>query len=284
MNERRINRRQFLQSGAIAATLLAAGRLPLLAAEGGSGSGIDKGVGEHAVKPIGDYLQRFSPSTGSLRDRESYMLRYDIVHWDGANPKTGMPANSVVGKVVIQREKRPGGVGYEIAQHMMIGGVKNSIEAQIRCQADEVSVQDWTVRFHSTRPEGGVDPLSEIKETGSNKKGRIEIHGGNFRYGYDAEHPVVTQWTVLDLLIRKASPTVAATFHLLQDLSLFKPSHRLLYDGETLLRLKGEKNVVLQTYARTGEGVLPVHYLCDERRCPHLVTTSILSWALTSVT
>jgi hypothetical protein len=174
-------------------------------------------------------------------------------------------------------------VGYGIAQHTMVGGVKNSIEARVRCRADGVSVQEWTVHFHSTRPEGGIDPLSEIEETGRNTKGRIEINAGNFRYGYDAKRPVVTQWTVLDLLIQEASPTLDTSFDLLQDLSLFKENQRLVYDGETPLTLKGDRNVILQTYAQAGEGVLPVHYLCDGRRCPHLVTTSILSWALTSV-
>ena len=40
------------------------------------------------------------------------------------------------------------------------------------------------------------------------------------------------------------------------------------------------KTITLQTYAQTGQGVLPIHYLLDDRGWPQLVTNSILSWSL----
>jgi len=284
MNATQMNRRQFLKTSAIAATLVAGGRLPLLAAEEGSGSGIDPSRGLHAVKPIRSYLTHFAPSAGPLQGRGSYTLTYDIVHWDGVDRKTGMPSNSVVGQVVIKRKGRIGKVAYEVVQNTAIGGVRNFIEAQITCnEDDENSVREWKVRFYHTESQGGGDPLSEIRETGTCKDGEILINSGDYRSRYKAKGPVITQWTVLDFLIRKADPSVNATFDLLQDLSLFKANHLLVYDGETRLRLKVGMTVTLQTYVQTGEGVLPVHYLCDERRRPQLVTTSILSWALTSV-
>lgn len=81
----------------------------------------------------------------------------------------------------------------------------------------------------------------------------------------------------------EANPPVNATFDLLQDLSLFKANHMLVYHGETRLKLKVGRTVTLQAYVQTGEGVLPIHYLCDEERRPQLVTTSLLSWALRGV-
>jgi len=284
MNTLRINRRQFLQTSAVAATLVAAGRLPLLGAEPDSGSGIDPSTGLHAVKPIRGYLPRFSPIAEPLQGRKSYTLTYDIVHWGGADRKTGMSANSVVGQVVIKRKAGIGEVAYEITQDTRIGGVKNFIEAEITCNAgDGISVREWKVRFYYTQRQGDTDPLSEIREAGRCRRGQIQIDSGSYRYGYSAKHILVTQWTVLDFLIRKANPAANATFDLLQDLSLFKPNQSLVYDGKTPLSLKGEKTVTLQAYAQTGEGVLPIHYLCDEQRRPQLVTNSILSWALTKV-
>jgi len=279
-----MNRRQFLKTSAIAAILVADGRLPLLTTEDGSGSGIDPSPGQHAVKPIRGYLQRFSPSAGPLQGKRSYTLTHDIVQWNGAPGKTGMPINSVVGQVVIKRKADIAAVEYEIAQRTTIGGVKNFLEAQIMCNADDgISVREWEIYFYATQLRGGVDPLSEIRETGTCEKGQIHIDSGNYRYGYRARRRVVTQWTVLDFLIRKADPAVSATFDLLQDLSLFKPDQSLVYDGKTHLTLKGGKTVSLHTYAQTGEGILPIHYLCDEQRRPQLATTSILSWALTRV-
>jgi hypothetical protein len=69
-------------------------------------------------------------------------------------------------------------------------------------------------------------------------------------------------------------------FDLLQDLSLFKPNQVLVYDGETHFQCEGGRSVTLQTYAQKGEGILPVHYLLDGQGWPHLITCSMVSWAL----
>jgi len=69
---------------------------------------------------------------------------------------------------------------------------------------------------------------------------------------------------------------------LLQDLSLFKPNQSLVYDGERRVKLQGGQTVTLQTYAQTGRGILPIHYLLDAEKRPQLVTSSILSWALSA--
>ena len=73
-----VNRRQFLQTGAIATALVTAGGLPLLSAQTEAGMSIDASTGPHAVKPIRDQLKRFSPAEGSLRENEIYSLTYDI--------------------------------------------------------------------------------------------------------------------------------------------------------------------------------------------------------------
>jgi hypothetical protein len=66
----------------------------------------------------------------------------------------------------------------------------------------------------------------------------------------------------------------------LQDLSLFKPNQVLTGDDATVVRLKDGRSLSLQTYAQTGQGVLPIHYLLDEQRRPQLVTNCMLSWDL----
>ena len=125
-----------------------------------------------------------------------------------------------------------------------------------------------------------LDPLSKLDEKGRCDDGRIRIESDNHEYGFSAKNPVVTQWTVLDFLMRRANPASDVTFDLLQDLSLFKPSQVLTSDDATAVRLKDGRSLSLQTCAQTGQGVLPIHYLLDEQRRPQLVTNSILSWSL----
>jgi hypothetical protein len=80
--------------------------------------------------------------------------------------------------------------------------------------------------------------------------------------------------------MRTANPALNVTFDLLQDLSLFKLGQVLTYDGLTPVKIKGGKTVKLQTYAQTGQGILPIHYLLDDLMRPQLITASLLSWAL----
>ena len=276
-----IDRRQFLQSGLLAATLVAAGRLPLLASETGTGSGIDTSGDEYAAKPIRSYLMGFSPPEKSLRARGQYTLNYNIVHWNGGTRATDRMSNSVVGSVAIKRRPENDQVIYEVTQKTQIGGVDNVIEAQIICNPDELSsLRKWNLRTYHTGPGGGIEPLSQIKESGGVGNGSIRVSREGYSCDYTAENPVVTRWTVLDYLIRKADPALSVAFDLLEDLSLFKPNQSLAYDGETHVTLKGGKTVTLQTYAQTGEGILPIHYLLDANGCPQLITSSILSWAL----
>jgi len=81
---------------------------------------------------------------------------------------------------------------------------------------------------------------------------------------------------------RWVNPALNVTFDLLQDLSLFKPNQSLTYDGVTPVKLRDGKTVMLKTYAQTGQGILPTHYLLDDQGRPQLITSSILSWALSA--
>ncbi|TKJ38680.1 MAG: hypothetical protein CEE38_02965 [Planctomycetes bacterium B3_Pla] len=276
-----VNRRQFLKTGAIATALAATGRLPLLSAHTQAEPSVDELSGPHAVKPIRDHLKRFSPAEAPMRKSGQYSLVYDIIHWNWIAGKHGTFANSVLGRVAIERKASDNQVVYEIEQRMRIGGVDNYLEARIICgTGDWNPLRSWTLRSHQTAPGGGRDPLSELTEKGQCGDGRIRIESDNHEYGFSAKNPVVTQWTMLDFLMRKANPALNVTFDLLQDLSLFKPGQLLTYDGLTPVKLKEGNTVTLQTYAQTGQGVLPIHYLLDDLMRPQLITGSLLSWAL----
>ncbi|UCG56155.1 MAG: hypothetical protein JSU70_14935 [Phycisphaerales bacterium] len=281
MNPASIDRRQFLQAGLIATTLAAAGRLPLLGAGTRGRSGIDASTKPYAIKPIRGYLQRFSPSDSdrALRKKSDYGLTYDIIHWGGANQRTGISTNSVIGQISINRKAARGTVLYDVTQRTRIGGVENCIKAQITTDNGN-SLRKWTFRSYHVGSNGVTDPLSKITETGDVKNGYIEINNGKCRYGYAATQPLMTQWTLPNLLMWEGSPKLNVTFDLLQDLSLFKANQVLRYDGEIQLNARGGQALTLQTYAQVGEGILPIHYLCDSEGYPQLITSSILSWAL----
>jgi hypothetical protein len=284
MGKALISRRQFLRSSLIATALAAHGQLPLLAKERTTGSGIDVATGPYATKPIRDYLKRFSPTNEARPQRQNDALRYNIVHWGAVSRKTRALTNSVVGEVLVKRTVAGNQVTYEVRQRMRIGGTDNFIVAEIVCDPDRWnSLRRWNLRSYYTATGGQPEPLSVLSEEGWCKDGSIQVRGDNYRHSYGAHNPVLTQWTVPDFLSRCASSPLNVCFDLLQDLSLFKPRHSLVYDGSTPVRLAGGETVTLQTYAQTGQGILPIHYLLDSQGRVQLVTSSILSWTLSSV-
>ena len=97
-----------------------------------------------------------------------------------------------------------------------------------------------------------------------------------------AQRPLITQWTVLDELMRLDPRTIDREVDLLQDLTLLKAGHHLRHDGEIELPLASGATK-LATVAQLGYGVNPVHYLIDAAGVVQLVTHAVLSWALESV-
>ncbi|MHC4511073.1 MAG: hypothetical protein ACYTAO_19340, partial [Planctomycetota bacterium] len=242
-------------------------------------------TGPYAIKPIRDHLRRFSPAETPVNTSRRYSLTYDIIHWSWKAGKRETFSNSVIGRVVIQHEATDNQASYKISQRVAIGGVDNFLEAEIVCDRDDWDLlRYWTLRTFHTTATGGFEPLSELAEKGRCSGGQIRIESSSHAYAFSAENPVATQWSILDFLLRKADASSNATFDLLQDLSLFKPNHSLTRDGTVLVKLEGGKTVPLQAHAHTGRGILPTHYLLDDRRRPQLVTSSIVSWALSDQT
>jgi hypothetical protein len=212
---------------------------------------------------------------------QQYALTYDIIHWHWARGKRDTYANSVIGKVDIQHMETNGQVTCNISQETLIGGVNNFVKAQIICNTDELnSLRRWNFHSYEVGPKGKIDSPSKLTEKGSCRGGCIRIDSSNSHYAFYPKMQVLTQWTILDVLIRKANPYLSIKFDLLQDLSLFKPNQSLVYDGKTLVKCKDGHSVTLQTYAQVGEGILPIHYLLGARGHPQLVTSSMISWAL----
>ncbi|MHC4653748.1 MAG: hypothetical protein ACYS91_01880, partial [Planctomycetota bacterium] len=99
----------------MAGALAAAGRLPLLSAKESVGSSIDASTGPYAIKPVRDHLSHFLP-VGTVASGKEYALAYNIVHWHWSKGKRDTYANTVIGKVTIERKEASGQVVYNIGQ------------------------------------------------------------------------------------------------------------------------------------------------------------------------
>jgi hypothetical protein len=255
--------------------LLVAGQFPLLANEKEyipePGVGVDKHLGPWAAKPVVGYRKEYRPAKGKVA--ENYQLTYRILQWSSPR-KPGMAKCNEIGQLSIERS----GSRFTIDQRTEYSKTKNHINATIVCNG--TTPTSWTVETQSEvmKP----SPRTKMTEKGQVKGETIVIDNGHFKTQLAAQNPLITQWTVLDELMKNDPKTIKRKVDLLQDLHLLKPNHRLFYEGVvTVPSAVGE--LKLATVAELGHGINPIHYLMDSDGRVQLVTNAITSWALESI-
>lgn len=276
-----MNRREFVKGTFLATGIGALGQFsafPALAKE----DGLDTHGRPAALEPIRGYVKNFKPVTEGPTDSAHYMLKYDIIHWRGG--RRDAARNGVVGTLEIRRQARRNDVRYTIKQNVEFGGRQNILHADIACAPDPPNtLRNWDLHTFARDRNGKKMPLSELREEGQNRDGRIEVSGSNYDYKRKARRPVVTQWTFLHGFLDDMGQGGIQRFDVLHDLSLFKPDQQLRHGGEITSKVGGGQTMRFDTYAQLGEGTLPIHYVVDDAGRPQFVTTAMLSWALADV-
>jgi len=251
---------------------------------------VETATGPHAVKPIRDLLTRFTPVQKSVSDFENATLSYDILNWT-FNWNTPPPAPSTVyGSLVIRRQATPSAALYHIQQkthlipcasletsqngHAAIGGQATQLNAELTCDLRDTP-QSWTLETYREDAHGNPVPISILREAGQNNNGQIQSQDG--AYDYQASNTLLSHWTLPHLLMCNAL-ALPSTFDMLQDLSVLRANQNLIDEGPVDL-----DSGTYHSYAQTGEGILPVHYLLDDRQRPQLVTFGLIAWALTDI-
>jgi hypothetical protein len=235
---------------------------------------IDTATGPHAVKPIRDLLTRFTPVQKSVSDPDNATLTYDILNWT-FRPGTPPPApNTVYGSLSIRRQATPSAALYHIQQKTHIGGQATQLNAEITCDLND-TLQSWTLETHREDASGNPVPISILREVGQNKNGHIQSQDS--AYQYQVHNTVLSHWTLPHLLMRNVL-SLPITFDMLQDLSVLRAKQSLIDEGPIDLD-SGTYN----SCAQTGEGILPTHYLLDDRQRPQLITFGLIAWALTDI-
>lgn len=235
---------------------------------------IDTTTSPHAVKPIRDFLTKFTPVQKSIPNPAHTTLTYDILNWSFAPTKPPPGPNTIYGSLTIQCEQRKTEITYHIHQQTHIGGEPTILNADIICNLDN-TLNAWTLNTHRADANGDPIPISELRENWKNNNGHIHSQDGV--YEYHATHPVLSLWTLPHILMRETL-SLPTTFDMLQDLSLFRPHQTLTDDGSITLN-----SGTYKTYAQTGEGILPIHYLLDNQRKPQLITFGLIAWSLTDI-
>lgn len=254
-----MTRRDVFSLAGGAAALAAAGRLPLLGAR----------TAPSAVAPIEGYLRTHGPGEGKAR-----RLEYAVLRWTDTDPRTGETVNVEIGRLTIETQTLDGGVQLSVRQQTEYSQPSNVLEAEAMCRDDELlSLRSWRV---SSRIEQRDDCLYEAEGSIDGGRGRLDDRISERDLGVLGA-TTVCQWALPAALALGKRPE--GSFTMLEDLALVKPGQRLM-PAATVRVPYADAEHELRSWAHTGYGVLPIHYLVDEGGAPQLMTQGALAWAL----
>ena len=243
------------------AALAAAGRLPLLGASAASA----------AVSPIQGYVNTRAPASGSAKPR---LLVYDVLRWTQTRPATGETRNIKIGSLEIEEDRGTDGVKLSVWQRTSYSQPVNRLEAEAVCNDDGwLTLRSWRVKSWI---EDRDDSLYAASGDIVGARGRVNDGISEHRL-YNLSRVTTCQWGIpVGLASGKA---IGGGFTLLEDLTLVRPYQMLKKGPEVRVPYRDSEHT-LATWAHTGQGVLPIHYLLDASGLPQLMTQGALAWAL----
>lgn len=262
-----MKRRTFIQT--TAAALAAHGCLPLLAAVKKTwGNSRNPYVEPCAIEPITGVLPTFSPEAGPAMSG-AFAAQYSLLAWEMAAEKSknrqmgSMKVNFRKGRcqTIEKRDGKGSSPSCTIKTSVQFGG-KNNVTKQ------------WTLESLVE----GRDHVRFIEEGVWDGK-TMNVKAKSFSRQYATANSLIHRWAVLPLLALGRIKKTPLVFDMLDD-SALRQNQMLRYEGKIEVPVKGG-TAKLDSYVQTGRGIVPTHYLVDEKAQVQLITMATINWALT---
>ena len=274
-----MDRRHFLQIAAVT-TLAAQGHLPLLAADRrrkprkkttkkGAYTGVSNIYTEpSAIEPITGYLPKYKPVTAATMSKP-FTAKYSLINCSGSSAKS---RNSVAGSLDVTflnaacsttevRKGRP---------------YQNIVKTEIKCKGRFNTVSSWTL-------DSSVKGIPDVHfvEKGTADGKTMVVKSKSWTQKHSTGNPLIGRWALLPLLSSGKLRSKPLTFDMLDD-STLRSDQTIRYTGQIEIPVSGG-TAKLDSYAQTGRGIVPTHYLVDADGCVQLITMSNVNWALTDL-
>ncbi len=107
----------------------------------------------------------------------------------------------------------------------------------------------------------------------------MRVRAQSFSRQYATANPLIHRWALLPLLASGSIKESPLVFDMLDD-SALRSNQTLRYEGKIEVPVKGG-TASLDSYVQTGQGIVPTHYLVDEKGQVQLITMGTVNWALT---
>ena len=224
-------------------------------------------VDPSAIEPITGFLPTFSPVAGDAMNG-TFFAQYALIAWVMALEKS--------------ENKRMGSmdVNFDNGRYRTLetrDGTDNtpacSIKTSVQLGKNNTASQ-WTL-------ESQVEDREHVRfiEEGVWDGKTATVKAKSFSRQYATANPLIHRWALLPLLASGSIKEAPLVFDMLDD-SALRPNQALRYEGEIEIPVKGEM-AKLDSYAQTGDGILPIHYLVDDKGQVQLITMATINWVLT---
>lgn len=273
-----MDRRNFLQVTAVAA-LAAQGYLPLLAAERKRKSKKRAGKkGDYAgpkniytepaaIEPITGYLPRFKPAVKGAMSKP-FAAKYSLISCHGSAAKS---KNSIMGSLDVIFSD-------DICRttEVRTGKSQNIVKTELKCSGKFNTASSWTL---DSSVEGIPDVYFVEKGTWDGKT--MVVKSKSWTQKRSTSNPLISRWALLGLLSSGKLRSKPLTFDMLDD-STLRSDQTLRYTGQIEIPV-ASGSAKLDSYAQTGRGIIPIHYLVDGDGRVQLITMSTVNWALSDL-
>jgi hypothetical protein len=279
-----MDRRNFLQIAAVT-TLAAQGHLPLLAAErkGKNKKRADKkGVytgpkniytEPAAIEPITGYLPQFNPLANGTMNKK-FSAKYSLIACNGSAAKS---KNSIMGSLDVTfsddicrttevRKTKP----------QKIVKSQNIVKTELKYDGRFNTASSWTL-------DSSVEGIPDVHfvEKGTCDGKTMVVKSKSWTQKRSTSNPLIGRWALLPLLSSGKVKSKPLTFDMLDD-STLRPDQMLRYTGQIEIPV-ADGTAKLDSYAQTGRGIVPTHYLVDADGRVQLITMSTVNWALSDL-
>ncbi|VGO12997.1 hypothetical protein PDESU_01551 [Pontiella desulfatans] len=263
-----MNRRKHIQLATITA-LAAQGGLPLLARPSSWG-GDNRFVEPSAIEPITGFLPEFRPLTGGAMNRD-FSATYRMIRQYGqaggvaVNTETGSLKLAFKGntcKILETRERKD--------------GINNTVKTDLRFNGEHHTAKSWILESSI------VDhPEARLVEQGSWNGKIMSVETKSSKSSYPTGKLLIARHSLLPLIASGKLKETPLQFDLLDECTL-RRDQTVRYAGEIEIPVAGG-TTVLDSYAHTGWGSVPTHYLVDQSGRVQLITMQSVNWALSEL-
>ena len=224
-----------------------------------------------AIEPVTGYLSTFTPLSGENMQGD-FTAHYELVAWMGAAEKS---KNAPMGSLDVSFDNGQCRAIEIRDGRGTVAAPGSMVTTTMQLTGENNTTTQWTL-------ESQVEDRDHVKftEEGLWDGTTINVNAKSWSRQMKTSNPLIHRWALLPLLASGSIKEVPLVFDMLDD-SALRPNQTLSYKGRIDVPVKGGE-VKMDSYVQTGESIVPIHYLVDDKGQVQLITMGTVNWALTA--